>query len=55
MPKGGGFNVNFEGGPVQIVTPHSLLGEAILGLTAGDFAEVEIAGDVKEYKILEVR
>ena len=55
MPKGGGFNVTFEGGPVQIVTPHSLLGEAILGLTAGDFAEVEIAGDVKEYKILEVR
>ena len=55
MPKGGGFHVDFEDRSVQIITPHSRLGEAILGLKSGDFAEVEIAGDVKEYKILDVR
>ena len=55
MPKGGGFHVDFENRSIQIITPHSRLGEAILGLTSGDFAEVEIAGDVKEYKIVDVR
>ena len=55
MPKGGGFHVDCDEKNVQIITPHSRLGEAILGLTAGDFAEVEIAGDVKEYKIVAVR
>lgn len=54
MPKGGGVSLQFEGTPVQIITPHSLLGEALLGLRQGDVAEVEVAGKLREYSILSV-
>lgn len=54
MPKGGGFSLKHEGRSVQIVTPSSFLGEAILGLNVGDVAEVEVNGGVREYEILAV-
>ena len=54
MPKGGGVTLTFEGQSVQVITPHSVLGEAMLGLKRGDFAEVEVGDNVREYEILSV-
>lgn len=54
MPKGGGFSLKFEGHPVQIITPVSVLGEAMVGLKEGEVAEIEINGAVREYEIVAV-
>ncbi len=54
MPKGGGFSLGFAGQVVQIITPVSLLGEALVGLKEGEVAEIEINGAVREYEILAV-
>jgi hypothetical protein len=55
MPKGGGLILPFEGQAVQIVTPISPLGEALVGLRAGDTAVIEVGGQVREYDILTVQ
>ena len=54
MPKGGGIALQFEGKPIQVITPNSVLGEALVGLRAGETAEVETGGKIREYKILSV-
>lgn len=54
MPKGGGVKLPVDGVMVQIVTPQSSLGEAILGLKAGDIAEFEVGPKVKECEVLAV-
>jgi transcription elongation GreA/GreB family factor len=38
--------------PVQVVTPQSPLGEALLGKKVGDRVRVEIRGGVREYRLL---
>lgn len=55
MPKGGGQAIQFQGHPVQIITPHSPLGEALVGLKAGDEAIVEMGSQTREYEILSVQ
>jgi transcription elongation GreA/GreB family factor len=55
MSKGGGLALSFEGKPVQVVTPVSPLGEALMGLTAGDFAAVEVGNKTREYEIISVK
>lgn len=52
MSKGGGLIMNVDGFAIQIVTPTSPLGEALLGLKVGDTAVVENGDKVREYKIL---
>ena len=54
LPKGGGFVMQFEGKSIQIVTPSSPSGEALLGLKVGDIAIVETANKTKEYEIISV-
>jgi hypothetical protein len=54
MPKGGGVSCSIAGETVQIVTPSSALGEAIIGLTAGSVAEFEIGPHVRECEIVSV-
>jgi transcription elongation GreA/GreB family factor len=54
MPKGGGVRVESQGQSVQIVTPQSSLGQALLGLQAGDEAEFEVGENVREFKVLSV-
>lgn len=54
MPKGGGSILHVENTQVQIITPHSNIGEALLGLHVGDLAEVEIGPKVREYEILSI-
>ena len=53
-PLGGGFSTLFEGRRIQIITPSSPLGEALLGLRQGEWAVVERNSDVLEYEILAV-
>lgn len=55
MSKGGGTILNVDGVSVQIVTPSSPLGEALLGLKVGDTAIVETGDKVREYDVLSVR
>jgi hypothetical protein len=55
MSKGGGLNFQFEGKNIQIVTPNSPLGEALLGMHAGDAALVEIGSTEKEYEVISVQ
>ena len=55
MSKGGGVNVNFEGKRIQVITPSSPLGEALLGLKAGDTAIVENGDQVLEYDIVSIQ
>ena len=54
LPKGGGLFLNHNGVPVQIVTPVSPLGEALIGLKQGDTALVEVGDETREYEILKV-
>ena len=53
-PLGGGTNVTLDGKPVQVITPASPLGGALLGMHAGDVASIEAGGKIKEYEILNV-
>jgi transcription elongation GreA/GreB family factor len=55
MSKGGGTTLTVDGISVQIVTPSSPLGEALLGLKAGDTAIVETGDKTREYDILSIQ
>lgn len=54
MPKGGGVSIDFEGHHVQIVTPQSSLGQAVLGAHQGEEVEFEVAGRLRECEIISV-
>lgn len=55
LPKGGGQTLRFEDHSVQVITPASPLGEALLGLKVGDAALVEMGDTSKEYEILSIQ
>jgi transcription elongation GreA/GreB family factor len=55
MSKGGGLSVTFEGMKIQVITPSSPLGGALLGLKAGDSALLEKGSQILEYEILSIR
>lgn len=54
LPKGGGLTLNFKGVGLQIVTPQSPLGEALMGSFEGDTVIVDVGRQTKEYDILSV-
>lgn len=54
LAKGGGVSVQFEGKTIQVVTPNSPLGEALLDQKAGGVAVVENGPQVREYDIINV-
>lgn len=51
-PEGGGTRL--AGGRVQVVTPKSPLGEALLGAHAGDDCSVLVAGKMLEMEVVSV-
>lgn len=53
-PAGGGMRATIDGLDVQVVTPQSPVGKALLGKTAGDAASVRVRGAEREYEIVEV-
>ena len=54
VPQGGGLIARVNGCPVQVVTPQSPIGEALLGRKAGDCLEVETRSGTRAYKILAI-
>lgn len=53
-PAGGGMTVRCAGDDVQVITPRSPLGRALLGARAGDVVEVERGGEGVEHDVLSV-
>lgn len=52
VPQHGGLILKFEGLPVQVLTPQSPLGEALLGKKSGQTAELTThTGSSRSYKI----
>lgn len=54
LAKGGGVSINFEGKNIQIVTPVTPLGEALLDQKVDGVAVVETGDQVREYDIINV-
>ena len=54
LPKGGGVNLEYEQGRVQIITPHSALGETLMGLSVGESADFEVGTSVRQCRILSI-
>lgn len=54
MSKGGGFSIILGGTKVQVVTPSTPLGEALLQMREGDSILVELGNTEREYDILKV-
>ncbi len=55
LAKGGGIVVKVQGQTIQVVTPSSPLGEALLDQKEGGSAGIESGNDYKEYDILSVK
>jgi transcription elongation GreA/GreB family factor len=55
MSKGGGLTVTFEGTKIQVITPGSPLGGALLGLKVGDLALLDKGSQILEYEILSIQ
>lgn len=52
VPQGGGLILEVDGTPVQVVTPHSPLGDELLGKKAGDKIKIKMREGFREYEIL---
>ena len=54
VPSGGGMILRVEGVPVQVLTPQSPLGEALLGKKRGETVDViPQSGIARQYRILD--
>jgi transcription elongation GreA/GreB family factor len=54
-PAGGGMRVTAEGVQVQVVTPQSPLGRALVGRATGDVVQVSGPGGSREVEIVDVQ
>ncbi len=54
LPQGGGLAIDHDGHHIQVITPQSPLGEAILGRQVGDVASVDVGKETHEYEIVSV-
>lgn len=55
VPKGGGLVLSWEGFPVQVLTPESPLGSALLGKSAGQTFEVSGSSGMRSYRVAQIR
>lgn len=55
MPCSGGLSLQFEGKRIQVITPKSPIGEAILGKKVGDQIAILIQRQVRDYDIVNVK
>lgn len=53
-PHGGGLKLDLDGAPVQVVTPQSPLGKALLGRVHGDTIELRGKSGLREMEIVDV-
>jgi transcription elongation GreA/GreB family factor len=54
VPQHGGLVTQFAGQPVQVVTPNSPLGEAMLGKKQGESFRVQAGTGTRDYRILRI-
>ena len=54
MPGGGGLTLSQDGKSVNVISPNSPLGQALIGAKAGDDAVITVGARVQEYEILNV-
>jgi transcription elongation GreA/GreB family factor len=54
VSQGEGMSLRVEGEMVQVVTPRAPLGEALLGRKTGDWIEIEMGHQSREYQILSI-
>jgi hypothetical protein len=54
-PQGGGLRAELDGVVVQVITPQSPMGQALLGKIVGDVVEVRTEGRVREVEIVALR
>ncbi len=54
VPSGGALVTSFCQKPVQVLTPDSPLGDALVGKKAGEVAVVQMGKHVREYQVLEL-
>jgi transcription elongation GreA/GreB family factor len=54
-PAGGGMRASAEGVDVQVVTPQSPLGQALIGRATGDVVQVSGPGGLREVEIVAVQ
>ncbi len=54
VPQGGGLITDVDGKPLQVITPHSPLGEKLLGKKVGDAFEVELRNGVRHYEVTSI-
>lgn len=52
VPQVGGYVTEIEGKPIQVLTPNSPLGEALLGKKVGDKIYIQTRSGIREYKII---
>jgi transcription elongation GreA/GreB family factor len=55
LPHGGGVSIEYAGHLIQVITPRSPLGEALVGRLEGDAAVIDVNEQTKEYEILSVQ
>jgi transcription elongation GreA/GreB family factor len=55
VPQGGGLVTELDGKPIQVVTPMSPIGEALMGRKVGETIEVEMRGGTRSYKVISNR
>lgn len=54
MPRGGGLSTMSDGQSVQVITPESPMGRALIGREAGDWIELRTGSQLKEYEVISV-
>jgi transcription elongation GreA/GreB family factor len=54
-PQGGGLVTRVDGQPVQVITPNSPMGEALMGKREGDTIEVETRSGTRSYHVITIR
>jgi len=54
VPQGGGLVTRIEGKPVQIITPQSPIGDALMGRKAGERIDVETRSGARQYTIVSI-
>jgi len=53
-PVGGGMRATIEGIDLQVVTPPSPMGQALVGKTVGDVVELRVKQGKREYEVVAV-
>lgn len=54
MPVGGGQSIKYENRIIQVVTPVSPLGQALLKRTIGDLVTITTGNAMREYEIISI-